>query len=160
MNDNEQLISRFYSAFQQGDYATMNACYSNDVLFSDPVFGMLEAGQVKKMWEMFCINAKKLDIKFGNIQDIGDDYYTCDWTASYIFSKTGKRVVNNIKAYMRISNGTIIEHSDGFNVYKWSRQALGLVGWLFGWNGFFQRKIRYKAKRNLQAYMEKGSQVI
>ena len=156
MDDNEQLISRFYSAFQNCDYAKMNACYSNDVLFSDPVFGMLEAGQVKKMWEMLCKNAKSLDIKFRNIKDIGDDYYTCDWTATYIYSKTGRRVVNNIKAYMRISDGKIIEHSDGFSLYKWSRQALGPIGWLLGWNGFFQRKIRNMAQGNLKVYMDKN----
>ncbi len=155
MDQNEQLISRFYTAFQQCDHAGMNACYSHDVLFSDPVFGMLDAAQVRKMWEMLCTNAKELDIKFGNIQDIGDDYYTCDWTATYLYSKTGKRVVNKIKAYMRISDGKIIEHSDGFSVYKWSRQALGLVGWLFGWNGFFQRKIRDKAKASLAAFMSR-----
>jgi ketosteroid isomerase-like protein len=155
MNANEQLISRFYSAFQHCDYTNMNDCYSHDVLFSDPVFGMLEAAQVKKMWEMLCKNAKQLNIRFGNIQDIGDDYYTCDWTATYIYSKTGKKVVNNIKAYMRVSDGKIIEHSDGFSLYKWSRQAFGLPVWLFGWNGFFQRKIRNKAKASLAAYMEK-----
>lgn len=154
MSENEQLISKFYTAFQRRDAAAMNACYSSDVLFSDPVFGMLEATQVKKMWEMLCKNAKTLDIKFSNIKDIGDDYYTCDWTARYTYSKTGRPVVNHIKAYMRISGGEIIEHSDGFSIYKWSRQALGLVGWLFGWNGTFQRKIREKAKGSLRKFME------
>lgn len=153
MNENEKLISQFYMAFQRCDSAAMNACYSSDVLFSDPIFGMLEAAEVKKMWEMLCKNARSLDIKFSNIQDIGDDYYTCDWTATYIYSKTGRPVVNHIKAYMRISEGNIIEHSDGFSVYKWSRQALGPVGWLLGWNGTFQRKIRERAKASLVAYM-------
>ena len=156
MNENEQLITRFYSAFKRCDSAAMNDCYSNDVLFSDPVFGMLDAKQVRKMWEMLCKNAKSLEIQFSNIQDIGDDYYTCDWTATYIYSGTGRKVINNIKAYMRLSEGKIIEHSDGFSLNKWSRQALGPVGWLLGWNGFFQRKIRKMAQNSLRTYLEKN----
>lgn len=155
MNTNEQVISRFYTAFQQVDYQTMNACYSNDIVFSDPVFGLLQMDQVKKMWEMLCKNAKDLTITFGNIQDLGDGYYTCDWTATYTFSKTGRNVINRIKAYMLIQNEKIVEHSDGFSIYKWSKQALGLPGLFFGWSSFLQKKIRSNAQDSLRKFMEK-----
>jgi ketosteroid isomerase-like protein len=154
MNANEQVISSFYSAFQERDHKKMNECYSDDVVFFDPVFGLLQAQQVKKMWEMLCKNAKDLAVVHGNIKDLGDDYYTCDWTATYTFSKTGRKVVNNIKAYMRFYDGKIIEHSDGFSVHKWSKQALGLPGLLFGWNSFFQRKIKNRAHKSLIRFME------
>ena len=155
MNTNEQVISRFYTAFQQVDYQTMNACYSNDIVFSDPVFGLLQMDQVKKMWEMLCKNAKDLTITFGNIQDLGDGYYTCDWTATYTFSKTGRNVINRIKAYILIQNEKIVEHSDGFSIYKWSKQALGLPGLFFGWSSFLQKKIRSNAQDSLRKFMEK-----
>ena len=155
MNTNEQVISRFYTAFQQVDYQTMNACYSNDIVFSDPVFGLLQMDQVKKMWEMLCKNAKDLTITFGNIQELGDGYYTCDWTATYTFSKTGRNVINRIKAYMLIQNEKIVEHSDGFSIYKWSKQALGLPGLFFGWSSFLQKKIRSNAQDSLRKFMEK-----
>lgn len=155
MHSNEQVIDMFYTAFQNKDYRTMNECYSDDVVFFDPVFGLLQAHQVKKMWEMFCKNGKDLSIDYGNIKNLGDDYYTCDWTAKYSFSKTGRKVVNKIKAYIRFNNGRIIEHSDGFSVHKWSSQALGLPGLLFGWNSFFQKKIKKMAQKNLLNFMEK-----
>lgn len=155
MNTNEQVISRFYTAFQQVDYQTMNACYSNDIVFSDPVFGLLQMDQVKKMWEMLCKNAKDLTITFGNIQELGDGYYTCNWTATYTFSKTGRNVINRIKAYMLIQNEKIVEHSDGFSIYKWSKQALGLPGLFFGWSSFLQKKIRSNAQDSLRKFMEK-----
>lgn len=157
MNAAEQLITNFYTAFQNRDAASMNACYSDGIIFYDPVFELLEHGRAKDMWEMLCKNAKDLDIKFGNIKDLGDDYYTCDWVASYTFSQTGRKVVNNVKAHMKIQNGKIVEHSDAFSLHKWSTQALGFSGWLLGWNSFFQRKIKNKAKRNLMKYIEARS---
>lgn len=37
------LITRFYQAFQRLDAEAMVACYSDDVLFSDPAFGICRA---------------------------------------------------------------------------------------------------------------------
>ncbi|MEJ7627000.1 MAG: nuclear transport factor 2 family protein [Ferruginibacter sp.] len=155
MDNNEQVINNFYSAFQQRDHKKMNDCYSDDVVFFDPVFGLLQAQQVKKMWEMLCTNATDLSIIYGNIQNLGDDYYICDWEATYTFSKTGRKVVNKIKAHMRFSEGEIVEHSDGFSVHKWSKQAIGFTGVLFGWNSFFQKKIRNMAHMSLLNFITK-----
>lgn len=153
MNANEQLISRFYEAFNKLDAAAMSACYSNDIVFFDPVFELLRGREVRSMWEMLCKNAKGFSLTFGNIKDIGDDYYTCEWVATYIFSKTGRTVVNRVKANMKVLNGEITEHSDGFSLHKWAKQALGFSGWLLGWNGYFRQKIKNGAKKNLLAYM-------
>lgn len=155
MDQNEQLISKFYTAFQQKDAAGMNACYSNDIVFYDPVFELLENGRAKDMWEMLCKNASDLSLTYGNIKNLGEDYYTCDWVATYTFSQTGRKVVNNVKAHMKIADGKIVEHSDAFSLHKWSTQALGFSGWLLGWNSFFQRKIKNKARRNLVNYISK-----
>lgn len=155
MDANEQLISNFYSAFQKRDAAAMNACYSDDIVFYDPVFELLEHGRAKDMWEMLCKNAKDLSIEYGSIKALDEEYYTCNWVASYTFSQTGRKVVNNVKAHMKLFEGKIVEHSDAFSLHKWSKQALGFSGWLLGWNSFFQRKIKNKARRNLLNYIEK-----
>lgn len=152
-----ELITRFYSSFQKLDAAGMNACYDDQVVFFDPVFELLQANEAKAMWRMLCKNAKDFSLTFGNIQDLGDDYYTCDWVATYTFSGTGKRVVNNVKAHMKIEGGKIIEHSDGFSLHKWSAQALGFSGTLLGWNSFYQRKIKNTAKRNLLQFIQAGN---
>lgn len=57
---------------------------------------------------------KGLLADFSNIQLLDDEYATCNWVANYTFSKTGKRVVNRIKAFMKLKDGKIIEHSDAF----------------------------------------------
>lgn len=157
MNSNEAIISRFYTAFQQLDYTTMQQCYSEEPIFNDPVFGILQGDEVRAMWEMLCKNAKDFSLQFSNIQHLDEEYSTCDWTAQYAFSKTGRRVVNKIKAHMRIQDGKITEHTDQFDLWKWSRQALGLPGVLFGWSAFIHNKVRRNARKNLERFMHRGS---
>ena len=154
MNQNEQIIERFYSAFQKLDYATMQSCYSDDIIFNDPAFGILENGEAKAMWEMLCKNAKNFSLSFSNIQLLDEEYATCNWVATYTFSKTGRKVVNRIKAHMKLQDGKIVEHTDQFDIWKWSGQALGLPGILLGWSGYMKNKIRYNARKSLEKFMD------
>ena len=41
MYNNMLTIQKFYTAFQQKDFATMNSCYADNIPFNDPVFGLL-----------------------------------------------------------------------------------------------------------------------
>jgi ketosteroid isomerase-like protein len=157
MNGNEQLITLFYTAFQKLDYKTLQDCYSDDAIFNDPAFGILTDGRVKDMWEMMCKNARDFSLSFSDIQLLDEEYATCQWVASYTFSKTGRPVVNHIKAYMRIQDGKITEHTDHFDIWKWSRQALGMPGILLGWSGFMKTKIRNTAIGNLNKFVEAKS---
>lgn len=154
MNTNTQLIEKFYTAFQKLDACGMNSCYSDDIVFFDPVFGLLKGEEACCMWEMLCKNAKDFTLTYGNIVTLDEEYSTCDWVATYTFYKTGNRVVNKIKANMRFADGKIIEHSDAFSLHKWSKQAFGIFGVLIGWNSFFQNKIKRQAKQNLLRYMQ------
>jgi len=154
MTENEKLIAEFYTSFSNKDAAGMNACYSDDVVFYDPAFELLHGQQVNSMWEMLCTHAKDFSLSFQNIIDLGEGYYNCDWTAKYTFSATGRPVINHVKAHMKIEANKITEHSDAFSLHKWSTQALGVSGWLLGWNSFFQRKIKNKAKKNLLRFIE------
>ena len=153
MNSNKQIVEQFYTAFQQLDYKSMQACYSDDIVFSDPVFLLLRGAEAKSMWEMLCKNARDFSLNFSDIELIDHEYATCSWTATYTFSRTGRRVVNNIKAFMRFRDGKIIEHSDGFRLSTWAAQALGWKGVLFGWTGFMKRGIQKNARKNLAYFM-------
>ena len=157
MNEHKQTIERFYSAFQRLDHATMNDCYSDDIIFSDPVFLTLKGDEVKCMWEMLCKNARDFSLTFSDIESIDEEYATCKWVAKYTFSKTGKRVTNNVKAFMRIRDGKIIEHSDAFRLSTWIAQALGWKGLWFGWTGFMKRAVQKNAGGNLQKFMSAKS---
>ena len=152
---NKEVIEHFYTAFQKLDAAGMNACYSDDIIFSDPVFLILKGDEVRCMWEMLCKNAKDFSLTFSDIELLDEEYATCKWQATYTFLASGKRVVNNVKAYMKLKDGKIIEHSDAFRLSTWIGQALGWKGVLFGWTGFMKRAVQNKARRNLLKYMER-----
>lgn len=157
MSTNQQVIERFYTAFRQLDYKTMQDCYSEDIIFSDPVFLTLQGEEVKAMWEMLCRNAKDFSLSFSDIQLLDEEYATCRWTATYTFSKTGRRVVNHIKAFMRLRDGKITEHSDAFRLSTWIGQALGWKGVWLGWTGFMKKAVQKNARRNLEKFMQKKS---
>ncbi|OCX50416.1 ketosteroid isomerase [Mucilaginibacter sp. PPCGB 2223] len=156
MNINQQLIDRFYTAFQKKDYATMQQCYAANAMFTDAVFVNLDAGQVKAMWQMLCKSSSG-DFKVEyRILSADDDQVTAEWTAWYTFSATGNKVVNRVRADFTLHNGEIISHTDQFNFYEWARQALGLPGLLLGWTPFFRHKVQASAAGRLKAYMEKN----
>lgn len=156
MQKAHEVITRFYTSFSQLNSGGMNDCYAEEIVFFDPVFEMLQGNEVRSMWEMLCRNAKDFSLSFSNITDLGDNYYTCDWVAEYTFSANGKKVINNVRANMKIENGFIIEHSDAYSLHKWAAQALGFSGRLLGWNSLYQRQIKNKAKGRLLEYMEGG----
>jgi hypothetical protein len=153
MDTRTETINRFYSAFQKLDYTTMQSCYHEEAVFNDPAFGLLDVNQSRAMWEMLCSRAKDFSLVYGNIQLLDEEYTTCDWTASYLFSKNGRRVINKITAHMKFKDGLIIEHTDAFDIYRWSRQAMGLPGLLFGWSSYMHKKIQLKAKHGLEVFM-------
>lgn len=153
MATQQEIIEKFYSSFGRLDHVGMNACYSEHIIFQDPVFGVLQGDEVRAMWKMLCTSAKDFSLEFGPIEIIDEEYATCQWVARYTFSKTGNKVENRIKAFMRIVDGKIVEHSDGFRLSKWIGQALGWKGVLFGWTGFMKRAVQKKARKGLDKFM-------
>ena len=153
MNENQKLIREFYTALQNADYKKMQECYHDDAIFFDPVFEDLNAVEVRAMWEMLCKSARNFSVEFSNAE-ADAEYGTCQWVAHYTFSQTGKKVTNKIKAYFRFYEGRIIEHTDNFDMWVWSRQALGLPGWVLGWSNVLQKRIRAKAQDNLAKFMQ------
>jgi hypothetical protein len=151
MNENEKIITKFYDALAAGNTSKcLNA--TTTVKFRDPIFGSLNANEVSKMWEMLIIRSS------GNLKNkafrckINEYNGTALWIASYNFSKNKKPVVNRISAQFYFQDGLIIRHTDDFDIWKWSKQALGLTGYLFGWTGFMQNKIHTNAILSLRKY--------
>ena len=152
MNENEKLINHFYSSFKNKDFAGMQCCYADNATFSDAVFQDLNSAQVKAMWKMLILNGKDLELNFQNVS-ADEKTGSAEWVANYTFSKTGRKVENRISANFTFANGKIIKHTDSFDFYKWSKQALGLPGILFGWTSFLQNKVRQTAMKSLADFM-------
>ena len=157
MNTNEQLLNAFYTAFANGDTTAMLSCYSPDVQFRDPVFGVLHGAEVTAMWQMLLEKSKgNLYIEF---KDLSANEFVgkTNWMATYPFSATNKVVVNKIQAQFQFKDGLISKHTDEFDLYYWTKQAFGFKGTLLGWTGFFQKKLQQRATASLRHYMQKRS---
>lgn len=153
MNQHEQLIHTFYSAFKERNFRVMQECYADNATFSDPIFQDLNADQVRAMWEMFLVKSDSLTIEYKNIELI-QELVTAQWTARYTLSSTGRQVTNTIRSIFRIKNGKIVRHTDSFNFYGWTRQALGMKGILLGWTPFVKNRIRRTARASLRTFMK------
>jgi ketosteroid isomerase-like protein len=154
MHPNEELITRFYSAFAAGDHATMAACYSDEATFSDPVFPRLDAEQTRAMWRMFCTGGNDIQVSFSNV-DAGEERGGASWSATYVFPKTGRRVHNQISAEFEFAEGKIVRHRDHFDLYHWTRMALGPLGSVLGWSPLVQRQVRAQAAAQLERFQAK-----
>lgn len=155
MTPNEKTITKFYKAFANADASKMCECYHPNIQFRDPAFGLLKGKEVCQMWKMLIERSKgNLKIDFSEIK--ADEYTgSAYWVATYNFSKTNRKVVNTIAAKFIFQEGLIIKHTDDFDIWKWSKQALGFRGLLLGWTGFMQKKIQQQALVSLKKYGER-----
>ncbi len=153
----KEIIEQFYKAFQNLDAEGMAACYHDEILFEDPAFGVLKGEKAKNMWRMLCQSQKGGDesivVKYSNIQS-SNNKGSAHWEAYYTFSKTGRKVHNIIDAEFEFKDGKIIRHTDSFDLYRWSKQALGLQGWLLGWTSFFKGKLQQQTNGMLRKFEE------
>jgi ketosteroid isomerase-like protein len=151
---NSQLVETFYTHFQKRDYAGMNACYHPEATFSDPVFIGLRGKQVQAMWHMLCESGQDLKVEFGQIHGHGDHVHA-HWEATYSFSAQKRQVHNIIDATFEFRDGKIISHHDHFDLWRWTRMALGMPGVLLGWSPIVQNKVRATAQGRLTAFIAK-----
>lgn len=152
MHSNAALIQQFYAAFGTKDYHAMQEAYHPEAMFSDPVFRKLSSKEVKAMWQMLITSARDLEI---SCSDISADEATgrCMWQARYTFTATGRKVHNIIRASFEFREGKIFRHKDHFDLWRWSRMALGIPGMLLGWSPLIRNKVRKTAKRRLGKFM-------
>ena len=147
------LIERFYAAFARHDWEAMAACYHSDVHFTDEVFD-LHGADAKAMWRMLCTSGRELRVKAGDIS-ADDRQGQAHWDARYVFSATGRPVLNRIDARFEFRDDLIARHVDRFDFWRWSRQALGLRGWLLGWTRLLRRKVRAGAAASLAEFQRR-----
>ena len=158
MHANQRLLNNFYAAFMRLDAEAMANCYAADAWFEDEVFSLQGHEEVAAMWRMLCaaICEKSADVwalRAGGVE-AGAISGHARWVADYRFSATGRIVHNVIHSGFEFNpGGLILRQRDKFDLWAWSRQALGVSGLLLGWTPFMHRKIREQAAVNLQKFI-------
>ena len=159
MDINEQTLTRLYSAFAKLDADTMAKCYAEDATFDDPVFSLHGSDEVAGMWHMLCDAARNKGrqdwrLDFSEVRSDGTNG-RAHWEARYRFSAS-KRLVHNVidATFTFTPDGLIASHTDAFDFWHWSRQALGLGGFMLGWVPFFRKQVRVQAREALNKYIQ------
>ncbi|MEO0404661.1 MAG: nuclear transport factor 2 family protein [Bacteroidota bacterium] len=149
----EECIHHFYNSFAEKDHQGMASCYHSEIVFSDPAFGELKGEKLSKMWEMLLSNPNsELKVTYSDVQ--ADELHgSANWTAEYNFGSQSRKVVNHIQAKFEFKDGLIVKHTDHFNLWKWSRQALGTTGLLLGWSPLVKNKVKSMANGMLDKFM-------
>ncbi len=148
-------IERFYAAFARLDADTMAACYAEDARFDDEVFSLSGRQRIGGMWRMLCTATKAKGQAHWKLDFSAVTERSAHWEAHYLFSATGRQVLNRIDAEFEFdANGLITRHRDRFDFWAWSRQALGLPGVLLGWTPFLRAKVRAQAAASLQRFLD------
>ncbi len=147
-------IERLYAAMDRGDGEAMAACYAAGATFTDPVFVGLTDGEPGDMWRM--LTARSADLRVDLLEREADgDRGSAHWVARYTFGRTGRPVVNDVQSTFRFDPaGLVLRQRDEFDLWRWSRQALGLQGLLLGWTPVLQHTVRDRARSGLAAFRE------
>ena len=154
---NKELIHRFYTAFSEGNSKEMVACYHDDITFQDPVFGQLQGQRAKAMWLMLLSKKNsKSTITFDGVE-VDDTRGKATWVAEYYYGDKKRKVVNRVSASFKFQDGKIIEHTDIFDLWLWTKQAMGFVGYLIGWSSLLKNKIQKTTNSNLYQFMNNTS---
>jgi limonene-1,2-epoxide hydrolase len=154
MLESQKIAQSFYEAFQKRDFARMQSLYDRDATFEDPAFGKLNYQQTKAMWHMLCKRANDLEIQF-SILEAKPERVVVQWIARYTYTPNDAKVTNIIKATLLVNNGKIVSHTDDFNFWKWSRQALGFTGLYLGWTPLFKKVVRKSVHKSLDSFIQK-----
>ena len=149
------IINGLYEAFSNRDADAMGVFYSDDAQFTDPVFGDLHGNEIRAMWAMLCSQADDLEVTWSGVTATGESG-SAHWEAVYTLTPSGRRVHNRIAAEFEFADGVITRHVDTFDLWQWSKMAIGPMGSLLGWAPPFKNKLRETARRGLDRYVERG----
>ena len=148
------VATGLFGAFQRRDHETMGSYYGLSSQFTDPVFIDLRGRRIRAMWHMLCVRGSDLEVSFESPEIDSEGQVTVDWEARYSFGPAERKVHNRVHTRLEIIDGTILDHVDGFDLWRWTRMALGVPGLLTGWSPYTRNRVRKMAERSLERFIE------
>ena len=82
-----------------------------------------------------------------------DEEGRAHWEARYTFSNGSRSVHNVVAASFVFRDGLIVRHTDSFDLWGWTRMAIGPTGTALGWSGPFQNRVRATAMAGLKKFV-------
>jgi len=75
------------------------------------------------------------------------------WEARYRSGAAGRMVHNVVNARFTFESGLIATHSESYDFWRWSRQALGSTGLVMGWSPMLRNQVRRQAQGKLERFL-------
>lgn len=145
-----QLIKQFLDAYQSLDHNAMAACYGESAQFSDIAFRLQGRKPIHAMWHMICANGIEVEVQ--DVKEHAGEVHA-RIVDTYVFSDTGRPVVNPILCRFQCRDGLILQQIDECDALLWARQAFGgIKGEVVGRAGIMRRSA---ARRKLQRFIAK-----
>jgi ketosteroid isomerase-like protein len=149
MKPNEQVIERLFTSLERGDFQSAGECYCDDSEFRDIAFDLKGKGDITAMWHLVC--SKQTTVSFRDI-NADDRSGSAHWVASYVFSKTGRAVRNEIDSTFFFRGGKILVHHDHCSRWGWARQAFDILPAIALTT--FPFNLRWQAAKELKRFKE------
>lgn len=149
-------LEDFFAAFKRLDSLEMSKLYAANATFSDEVFKLQGRDEISRMWTMLVSNILRKGRETWNLSYVVESDTSVSWEATYLFGATGRVVINRVRSqFVFDADGNVCQQVDTFNFWRWSRQALGLVGVFLGWSPLLKKSVRSKALENLVHFSKK-----
>ena len=155
MHPHAELVEHRYASVARRDAGAMAACYTPDAVFRDPIFDVAGA-DVAAMWAMFCDRGGDVTLAWRDVR-ADDATGAAHWEPRYTFSVTGRPVHNVIESRFTFRDGRIATHRDTFDLWRWSRMAIGPKAALLGWTPFVRNAIRAEARRSFDGWKARNA---
>jgi len=154
----QALLKRFYAAFATLDARAMQSCYAPDAQFEDPLFALRGAEQIGAMWQMLCQTIRNggpavWRLETREVEAAGGERGSAHWEARYRSGAAGRMVHNVVEAQFTFEGGLIAGHSERYDFWRWSRQALGSTGLVMGWSPMLRNQVRRQAQGKLERFL-------
>lgn len=121
------------------------------IQYFDPLYAALQGADVLKL-KRYEASFAGFNVKWGDVSDEGDGYFTIPWIKEYTYPVTGRKVKVAGKSYLHLENGRVAGHSEAFSLHRWAKDAYGIAGWFLGSIFFFQRKMRREAAEKFREF--------
>ena len=146
-------VYNYYSAFRKLNADAMINCYSNSIIYKDPLFGILQSEDVFIKTKMLCDILRNSEFKLKLISNSKiEDVIVVHWEADLLFGKKKREIICQIKSEFIVERETITSHTDDFSINNLAVQATGLKGSIVGSTSFFKRKLLDKSQALFNRY--------
>jgi len=143
----ESVIESFLYALQTKEPTQMAIYCLPGIQYFDPLYSYLTGSHVQTMWNYFFTTTDAFVVEYDSIKDLKEGYFSV--CSALFFKRNGRSISLQSTFYFKMEEGFISEYSQGFSLHKFCKQAYGFLGWLLGWNRYYQNRVRNLARRQL-----------